>query len=89
MEQADFDSEKFGRLFVFLRLTVLLAICMALSAPVNASAATAGFGPVLPLGEPGDENWAAEVFGLPGVDAQVYALAVDQDRRVVCWRRLL
>ena len=46
MEQADFDSEKFGRLFVFLRMAVLLAICMALFAPANASAATAGFGPV-------------------------------------------
>ena len=29
-------------------------------------------------GEPDDENWAAAMFGLPGVDAQVYALAVDR-----------
>ena len=87
MEQAGFDSERFGHLFVYLCMAVLLATCMTLLAPASASAATASSGPA-PFLADDTTRTGRPLFGLPGVDAQVYALAVDR-QRVVCWRRLL
>ena len=40
-----------------------------------------------PLGNPGDENWAAGVQAL-WTNNTVRALAVDGERQPVCWRRL-
>ncbi len=77
MGQARFDSKKLGRCCAFVCIVMGLATCAALPALASSFAAPATSGPFPPPGEPGDANWATEMFGIPGVDARVYALAID------------
>lgn len=71
-------AERVGGWFVFLSAAATLVFCMMMLVSAIHAAASAESGPVPPPGEPGDSNWAGEVFGIPGVDGKVHAIAFDR-----------